>query len=64
MASKKNLKGIAIVATYLSTGVALGAGGIAIVNGKAIKIPPRGPASQAILTAVRELAALGRTAGR
>ncbi|HUL75344.1 MAG TPA: hypothetical protein VLT86_19685 [Vicinamibacterales bacterium] len=32
-----------IVATYVSPGVAAGAGGFVIVNGKIIRVPPRGP---------------------
>jgi hypothetical protein len=53
-------KGLAIVATYLSPGVAAGAGGFAIVNGKMVKIPPRGPAYALMQQALK---ALTKTAG-
>lgn len=32
-----------VVATFVSPGVAAGAGGFVIVNGKIHKVPPRGP---------------------
>jgi hypothetical protein len=66
MASKKslNLKRFAIVATYISAGVKSDGGGIAIINGKIIRIPPRGPVNQQVQAALRTVAALGKNAGR
>jgi len=64
MASIKNLKGLVIVATYLSPGVAAGAGGIVVVNGKLRKIPPRGPATRQLQVALRTLAGVGKRSGR
>jgi hypothetical protein len=64
MASTKNFKGLAIVATYLSPGVAAGAGGFIIVNGKLKKIPPRGPATRQLHAALRALAGVGKRSGR
>lgn len=37
-----DVRHIAIVASFMSPGVALGAGGFVIVGGKLKKIPPRG----------------------
>lgn len=64
MARKKLSKGLGIVVMYVSTGVKLGAGGIAIVNGKVIKVPPRGPANQQLQTAVRALVTIGKLGRR
>jgi hypothetical protein len=50
-------KGLAIVATYLSPGVAAGAGGFAIINGKIVKVPPRGPAYNLLQQALKALTA-------
>jgi len=44
--AKKSLKSFMFVATSLSPGVSMGAAGFAIVGGKIVKIPPRGPAFQ------------------
>ena len=38
------IKNFTIVATFISPGVAAGASGFMIVNGKIVKIGPRGPA--------------------
>ena len=57
--SKKSPKSFTIVATFLSPGVAKGAGGFAIIGGKIVKIPPRGPAFQQLADAAAKLARLG-----
>lgn len=59
MAARK-IQGLAIVAMYLSPGVSKGAGGWAIVNGKIIKIPLRGPAFKQIQRMLLAVAARGR----
>ncbi|MBI5506114.1 MAG: hypothetical protein HY899_15065 [Deltaproteobacteria bacterium] len=53
-------KPITIVATFLSPGVAKGGSGFAIVGGKIVKIPPRGPAFMKLTEAVGEIAAAKR----
>jgi hypothetical protein len=58
------LKGMMIVAMYLSPGVARGAGGWAIVNGKVVKVPPRGPAFDQLQQAVLAIAGKARRGGR
>ena len=60
MATKKKLSGLVIVAMFISPGVAAGAAGWAIVNGKLVKIPPRGPANKQLTDAIQGLAAKGR----
>jgi hypothetical protein len=55
--AKSNPQAFAIVATFLSPGVSKGAGGFMIVNGKIVKIPPRGPAFAQLTAAVKEIAA-------
>jgi hypothetical protein len=50
------LKGITIVATFISAGVSAGASGFAIVGGKIVKIPPHGPAFKKITEASVEIA--------
>jgi hypothetical protein len=55
MPAKPNLRGWAIVATYISPGVARGGAGIAIVNGKIVKIPPRGPVTRQLQEAIAQL---------
>jgi len=57
--AKTNLKSFTIVATFLSPGVTKGAGGFAIVGGKIVKIPPRGPAFQQLADAAAKLAKIG-----
>jgi len=42
--AKSPLQNITIVATFISPGVTVGGSGFAIVGGKIVKIPPRGPA--------------------
>ena len=54
--AKTNPKNFTIVATFLSPGVAKGGSGIAIVGGKIVKIPPRGPAFQQLADAAAKLA--------
>jgi len=54
--AKKNLKSFTIVATFLSPGVSKGAAGFAIVGGKIVKIPPRGPAFQQFAAAAAKAA--------
>jgi hypothetical protein len=53
-------KGLAIVATYLSPGVTAGAAGIGIVNGKIVRIPPRGPAYSLLNQAFKAMKAKGK----
>jgi hypothetical protein len=60
----EKFKELVIVATYVSPGVKVDGGGFAIVNGKIIKIPPRGPASQLLQEALRGIVAEGKDAGR
>ena len=57
------LKGLTIVAMYVSPGVKAGAGGFVIVNGKVIKVPPRGPVFRQLAAAVQAVAAGGRRIG-
>lgn len=52
------IKGLAVVAMYVSPGVKAGAGGFVIVNGKVKKVPPRGPVFQQLVSAIQ--AAAGR----
>lgn len=56
MATRKKLSGLVIVAMFISPGVAAGAAGWAIVNGKLVKIPPRGPANRQLTDAIQGLA--------
>ena len=60
MATRKKLSGLVVVAMYISPGVAAGAAGWAIVNGKLVKIPPRGPASLKLLDAIKGVTARAR----
>lgn len=53
----KSMKPIQIVASFVSPGVAAGAGGFVIVGGKIKKIPPRGPAFKQLMEAVEKIAA-------
>jgi hypothetical protein len=46
-----------IVATYVSPGVAAGAGGFVIVNGKLKRVPPRSPAMKQISEVLAKVAA-------
>ncbi len=62
MATRKKLSGLVIVAMFISPGVAAGAAGWAIVNGKLVKVPPRGPANRQLMDAIQGLA--GKTAQR
>jgi hypothetical protein len=64
MPINQKLKGLVIVATYVSPGVKLGAGGFVIVNGKVIKVPPRGPASQLLQKALQAIVASSKRTGR
>lgn len=57
--AKINPKSFTIVATFLSPGVTAGAAGFAIVNGKIVKIPPRGPAFQQLAEAAAKAAKMG-----
>ncbi|HWC03364.1 MAG TPA: hypothetical protein VHF87_11380 [Methylomirabilota bacterium] len=50
------LKGLVVVAMYVSPGVAAGAGGYVIVNGKLKRVPPRGPAFKQLQAAVQAVA--------
>jgi hypothetical protein len=52
----KNLERFVIVASYVSAGVKVGAEGIVIVNGKVIKVPPRGPVFQELQKAIAKVA--------
>jgi len=53
-------KNLAIVATYVSPGVRAGAGGFVIVNGKVIKVPPRGPAMKLLQEALKAIIATAK----
>ncbi len=64
MPAKIKIKGLAVVAMYMSPGVARGGGGFVIVNGKIIKVPPRGPAFRQLEAALQAVAASGRRGGR
>jgi hypothetical protein len=55
MPAKPKIRGWAIVAMYISPGVSRGGPGIAVVNGKIVKIPPRGPVLKAIQGAIAQL---------
>jgi len=57
MAVNQKLKGLVIVATYVSSGVKLDAGGFVIVTGKVIKVPPRGPATRLLQEALQAIVA-------
>jgi len=57
MATKKKLSGLVVVAMFISPGVKAGAAGWAIVNGKLVKIPPRGPASLRLMEAIQGITA-------
>ena len=50
------------VAIFISPGVLVDGGGFMIVNGKIIRIPPRGPAFDDLLGAINKIAS-GKTAG-
>jgi hypothetical protein len=54
--AKINPKSFTIVATFVSPGVSRGAAGFAIVGGKIVKIPPRGPAFQQLAEAAAKAA--------
>lgn len=54
--AKVSPKSFTIVATFVSPGVSKGAAGFAIVGGKIVKIPPRGPAFQQLADAAAKLA--------
>ena len=51
-----NPKKYTLVVQLLSPGVVRGAGGIGIVGGKIVKIPPRGPAYRQIVGLMKDLA--------
>jgi hypothetical protein len=55
--AKKPGQNVTLVATFISPGVSAGAAGFMIVNGKIVRIGPRGPAFAKISEAVRELSA-------
>lgn len=50
------IKGLAVVALYVSPGVKAGAGGFVIVNGKLKRVPPRGPVLQQLEAAIQAVA--------
>lgn len=54
--AKTEPKSFTIVATFLSPGVSKGAAGFAIVGGKIVKIPPRGPAFAELAVAAAKAA--------
>jgi hypothetical protein len=60
----KRFKELVIVATYLSPGVKVDGGGFAIINGKIVRIPPRGPASRLLREALQGIIAEAKSAGR
>jgi hypothetical protein len=62
MANPIKLKGLVVVAMYVSPGVKAGAGGFVIVNGRLKRVPPRGPAFEQLTAAVQAVA--GRRGGR
>jgi hypothetical protein len=45
-----------VVALFISPGVLVDGGGIMIVNGKVIKVPPRGPVLEQLLVAMNKTA--------
>jgi hypothetical protein len=61
--AKSPIKNITIVASFLSPGVTVGASGFAIVGGKIVKIPPRGPVFKQLAEVSAKLAGgqTGRT---
>jgi hypothetical protein len=60
MAFDPKFRNFAIVATYVSAGVKAGGPGIVIVNGKVIKVPPRGPANQLLQQALKAVMATAK----
>jgi hypothetical protein len=44
------------VAMYVSPGILVGAGGIMIVNGKIVKVPPRGPVFEQLVEVLNKIA--------
>ena len=57
------LKNFVLVATYVSPGVKVDAGGFVIINGKIVKVPPRGPEYRQLLAAFDAVAAKAERAG-
>ena len=53
--AKKPFQQVTLVATFISPGVTKGAAGFMIVNGKIVKIGPRGPAFSKLAEAVKEM---------
>lgn len=51
------LKNFVVVATYVSPGVKVDGGGFIIINGKLVKVPPRGPAYRQLQAALDAVAA-------
>jgi hypothetical protein len=51
------LKNFVLVATYVSPGVKVDAGGFVIINGKIVKVPPRGPEYRQLQAALDAIAA-------
>jgi hypothetical protein len=58
------LKGMVVVAMFISPGVKAGASGFVIVNGKLKRVPPRGPAFQQLQAAVQAVAKGGKGGSR
>jgi hypothetical protein len=56
MAGKLDPKRWVVVATYVSPGVAAGGGGFVIVNGKVVRVPPRGPAMKQLSAVLEDIA--------
>ncbi len=56
----RKFRNLAIVAMYVSPGVKVDGGGFVIVNGKIVKVPPRGPVMQALQQAIKGVMALAK----
>jgi hypothetical protein len=44
------------VAMYISPGILVGAGGIMIINGRIVKVPPRGPVFEQLVEVLNKIA--------
>jgi hypothetical protein len=45
-----------VVAMYISPGILVDAGGIMIINGKIVKVPPRGPLFEQLVGLLNKIA--------
>ena len=60
----RKFRNLAIVAMYVSPGVKADGGGFVIVNGKIIKVPPRGPVMAALQQAIKGVMAVAKEGER